>query len=185
MKTIRFATFDTLWGCFGLAADGDAVCRTYLPQPDAGRLARLIADDIGNAARQESGLMRHLQERIEAYFEGENVDFSTDPAVSLSGHGAFDQTVLATCRQIGPGHTVTYGQLAEEAGSPGAARAVGSVMARNPIPLIIPCHRVLRSDGSLGGFSAPGGIAVKQRMLELERAACGIDADLFAMCALQ
>ena len=112
---------------------------------------------------------RTLQERIAAYFEGENVDFSTDPAVSLDGLNSFDRKVLQTCRTIPSGEITTYGDLAVRVGHPGAARAVGSALARNPIPLIIPCHRVLRTDGSLGGFSAPGGLTTKQRLLRHEQ----------------
>ena len=108
------------------------------------------------------------EERIIAYFEGENVDFSTDPAVNLDALSPFDRKVLQACRKIRPGETTTYGDLAVRAGHPGVARAVGSALAHNPIPLIIPCHRVLRSDGSLGGFSAPGGLTTKQNLLRHE-----------------
>jgi len=79
--------------------------------------------------------------------------------------------VLQACRNISFGQTRTYSDLAKQVGSPNAARAVGGVMAHNPIPLIIPCHRVLRTDGGLGGFSAPGGIAIKQKMLHHEQSA--------------
>ena len=112
-----------------------------------------------------------LQERIVAYYEGEPVDFSADPAVSLNGAGPFVHKVLQACRMIAFGQTKTYSDLARQVGSPNAARAVGSVMAGNPVPLIIPCHRVLRTDGGLGGFSAPGGTATKQKMLHHEQAA--------------
>lgn len=182
MNTTRYTVFETRWGYFGLVTQDEAVCRTYLPLPDADRMHRLVLADIGDEARQDDGLMNQTQERIKAYFEGENVDFSTDPAVFLPRRSAFDREVLAACRQIGPGRRVTYGQLADEVGHPGAARAVGSVMARNPIPLIIPCHRVLRSDGALGGFSAPGGAATKKKMLELEHSVCGAEPELFATC---
>ncbi len=98
------------------------------------------------------------------------MDFSTDPAVSLNGSQPFAHKVLQACRRIAFGRTTTYSDLARQVGSPRAARAVGSVMAGNPIPLIIPCHRVLRTDGGLGGFSAPGGTAIKQKMLRHEQA---------------
>jgi len=101
------------------------------------------------------------------------VDFSTDPAVSLNGSGSFAHKVLQACRKIAFGRTTTYGDLARQVGSPRAARAVGSVMAGNPIPLIIPCHRVLRTNGGLGGFSAPGGTAIKQKMLDHEQSMVG------------
>ena len=75
--------------------------------------------------------------------------------------------MIDACRAIPRGETLTYGQLAAKAGYPGAARAVGQVMARNCLPLLIPCHRVVGSNG-LHGFSAPGGLATKQRLLEIE-----------------
>ena len=85
----------------------------------------------------------------------------------------FARRVLAACRRIPYGQTLSYAELAAAAGSPGAARAVGSVMAQNRLPLLIPCHRVVGSRGKLGGFSAPGGLETKVRLLELEFAAIG------------
>jgi methylated-DNA-[protein]-cysteine S-methyltransferase len=90
--------------------------------------------------------------------------------VDLTGVPPFEQRVYALLREVGPGATITYGELAERAGSPGAARAVGAAMGRNPVPVIIPCHRVLAGGGRSGGFSAPGGVSTKFRLLEIERA---------------
>jgi methylated-DNA-[protein]-cysteine S-methyltransferase len=97
------------------------------------------------------------------------VNFGPEIPVSLDGFRAFGSSVLKKCRQLQFGQTISYAGLAKKSGSPGASRAVGSALAKNPLPLIIPCHRVLRTDGGLGGFSAPGGITVKKKMLELER----------------
>ncbi len=110
-----------------------------------------------------------LQEQIAAYFEGACVNFSRDIPLALDGFSSFGISVLTACRAIEFGQTITYGRLAKKSGRPNASRAVGSVLAKNPLPLLIPCHRVIRSDGKLGGFSAPGGITLKKRMLELER----------------
>jgi methylated-DNA-[protein]-cysteine S-methyltransferase len=85
----------------------------------------------------------------------------------------FARRVLAACRQIPYGHTCSYAELAAMAGAPGAARAVGSVMAKNRLPLLIPCHRVIGSQGKLGGYSAPGGLETKARLLALESAGTG------------
>jgi len=134
---------------------------------------RLLSDlnHAGKGIQRDQALLMELQERIIAYFEGEPVDFRADPPVSLDRARSFGLRVLHACRAIPFGRTVTYSDLAQQVGCPGAARAVGGVMAANPIPLIVPCHRVLRTDGGLGGFSAPGGIATKQRMLRHEQSA--------------
>ena len=87
----------------------------------------------------------------------------------MKGFPAFYQKVWLECAKIPKGETRTYGWLAKKIGNPGAARAVGLALAKNPFAPDIPCHRVIRSDGSLGGYSAPGGIARKQRMLIQER----------------
>jgi methylated-DNA-[protein]-cysteine S-methyltransferase len=102
------------------------------------------------------------------YFGGAETDF-TDLKLDLGEQSAFFERVYAAARQIGWGHTTTYGALAKElGGGPEAARDVGQAMANNPVPLIIPCHRVLAAGGKLGGFSAPGGANAKRRMLALE-----------------
>jgi len=176
---LYYTVFRTQWGYFGLAGCDDAVWRTSLPEADReATLARLLAGLAcrGEEPRFERGLFRPLQRRITGYFEGENVDFSTDPAVFLDGIRPFGRKVLRACRNIPHGQTATYGALAARVGSPAAARAVGGAMAANPIPLIIPCHRVLRADGGLGGFSATGGTATKQRLLQHERPTCAAPA---------
>ncbi len=105
---------------------------------------------------------------VQRYFDGEAVDFS-DVALDLGEQEAFFAQVYAAARRVGWGRTTTYGTLTKELGAgPEAARDVGQAMARNPVPLIIPCHRVLAAGGKIGGFSAPGGAAAKIRMLELE-----------------
>jgi methylated-DNA-[protein]-cysteine S-methyltransferase len=109
-----------------------------------------------------------LVERLRAYAEG-NADNFLDIAIDHSSQTAFQRKVLKICRNIPFGKTMTYGQLAAQAGFPLAARAVGSCMARNRIPLVIPCHRVVPSNGRLGNFSAPGGTQMKQRLLDMEQ----------------
>ncbi len=170
---LHYTIFRTKWGYFGLAGTEEAITRTCLPVPQREQaeqtlLIRLKLTDDNLMQRQD--LQQELQRRITAYYEGEPQDFSLDPAVDLRGSGPFARKVLQACRRIAYGQTMTYSALARKVGHPGAARAVGSIMAGNSIPLIIPCHRVLRTDGGLGGFSAPGGIAVKQRMLSREQA---------------
>lgn len=124
--------------------------------PDAGTSVLVAAEDDPLAGR------------LQAYAQGARDDFRDLPLVWTGT--AFTQRVLRRCRQIGYGQTLTYAELAAAVGSPGAARAVGNVMSHNRLPLVIPCHRVVGCGGSLGGYSAPGGIRVKQRLLELEGA---------------
>ena len=97
----------------------------------------------------------------------------TGVGLDMSGVEGFERQALEEARQIAPGETLTYGELAARAGSPGAAREVGQAMARNRFPIVVPCHRVLAAGGGFGGFSAPGGLESKARLLTLERAAIG------------
>jgi methylated-DNA-[protein]-cysteine S-methyltransferase len=108
-----------------------------------------------------------LAARLADYAAGEEVRFDDVP-LDLSHLTAFQRKVVTHCRRIGRGKTRSYGELAAACGSPGAARAVGSVMAKNRFPIIIPCHRVVGAGKSLGGFSAPDGLDMKRRMLALE-----------------
>lgn len=103
--------------------------------------------------------------RVEAFLAGDAVNFSIDE-LDFEDIGGFERRVLLADHQIPRGRVMTYGGLAAKVGVPGGARAVGNVMAGNPFPLIIPCHRVIRSDGSLGGFG--GGLPMKKALLERE-----------------
>src|SRR5262249_18001706 len=105
---------------------------------------------------------------VRRYFAGEAIDFS-DIALDLGAQDAFFEQIYAAVRRLKWGDTTTYGALAKPLGAaPEAARDVGQAMATNPVPLIVPCHRVLAAGGKIGGFSAPGGAATKLRMLALE-----------------
>jgi O-6-methylguanine DNA methyltransferase len=110
-----------------------------------------------------------IQQQIIAYFEGVRVDFGFDVPVLLDGFSDFQKAALTACRSINFGQTVTYAGLAKRSGYPRAVRAVGNALAKNPLPLLIPCHRIIRSDGKIGGFSAPGGLSLKKKLLVHER----------------
>jgi methylated-DNA-[protein]-cysteine S-methyltransferase len=116
-----------------------------------------------------------LVDRIVAMLEGEPDDFR-DVEVDLDHLAPFSRRVAQYCRKIGWGTTTSYAELAELAGSPGAARAVGQVMAGNRTPLVIPCHRVVGSGGRLCGFSAPQGLSLKRWLLEMEQGKAGVSA---------
>ena len=111
-----------------------------------------------------------LRRRLETYFQGMNVDFE-DSQLQKDPMTTFQRGIIAATRRIPFGRTQTYGQLAAQVGSPGAARAVGNVMKSNRFPIIVPCHRVVAAGGKLGGYSAPQGLDLKKRLLLMESAA--------------
>jgi methylated-DNA-[protein]-cysteine S-methyltransferase len=88
--------------------------------------------------------------------------------LDMAGIPEFNRRVYELARTIPPGSILTYGEIAMRLGAPGTARAVGQALGQNPFPIVVPCHRVLAADGRMGGFSAPGGVATKRRMLEIE-----------------
>ncbi|MBN2594129.1 MAG: methylated-DNA--[protein]-cysteine S-methyltransferase [Sedimentisphaerales bacterium] len=169
-KMIKYTIFKTKWGYFGLAGTESTLCRTHLPGPEFTKIESRLLKNLPDA-QFDKAYFRLLQQQITAYFEGSCVNFSPDIPVALDGFGVFSRKVLTACRKIEFDQRVTYAGLAKKAGRPSASRAVGNALAKNPLPLIIPCHRVLRTDGKMGGFSAPGGISFKKRMLTLEHKA--------------
>ena len=124
------------------------------------------------AAVEDDSPLARLRDVTQAYFEGCRVDFRDIPC-ALPSAEHFDGKVLWACHELLYGQTIGYSVLAERVGNPRAARAVASALGRNPIPLVVPCHRVTYADGRLGGFSAEGGVDLKRRMLELEGVAAG------------
>lgn len=161
-----FTVFDTAWGPCGVVARGSRLVAIHLPMARR-RLRRRIKTEWPDA-KEVPDLMPEFRQQVIDYFEGKEARFSA--GVDLAGLPPFRRKVLEACRRIPYGSTASYGDLARAVGRPGAARAVGGAMAANPFPLLIPCHRVLRSDGSIGGFSSPAGVRLKTRMLELEGA---------------
>ena len=165
---MKYIIFKTKWGYFGLAGTKSAICRTELPLPVLDNIKSQLLKNIPEA-RVDKSYLKNLQQKIVAYFEGERVDFGPDIPVAFDGFHGFSCKVLTACRQTGFGRTITYAGLAKKLHRPKAGRAVGNALAKNPLPLIIPCHRVIRSDGKLGGFTAPGGIKLKKRLLLHEK----------------
>ncbi len=117
--------------------------------------------------RYTADLLPALQCQIRDYFAGGPVRIQYFK-LDLSALTRFQRRVLEACAKIPYGETVTYGELARRLGQPTAARAVGGALARNPVPLVVPCHRVVAADGSLGGFSAEHGVSLKRWLLRLE-----------------
>jgi methylated-DNA-[protein]-cysteine S-methyltransferase len=163
----QYCVFSTDWGYFGFSAEAGKIKRTCLPCEEPTLVEQALLE--AGPGVYESGLMRQVQTRIQAYFQGETVAFQ-DLSLCHSGRTAFCQDVYEALRKVPSGVTVSYAELAGRAGRPGAARAVGRAMAINPMPLIVPCHRVVRVGGGMGGFSARGGVDTKKRLLVHEKA---------------
>jgi methylated-DNA-[protein]-cysteine S-methyltransferase len=172
MRTIvahQYHVFDTAGGFCGIAWNTVGITRFQLPAENAdGTQRNLLRRLPGAEPGTPPPSVLATAADVKRYFVGEKIDFS-EVKLDLAGQVEFFMRIYAAARRIGWGQTSTYGTLAREIGSgPEAARGVGQAMANNPIPLIIPCHRVMAAGGKVGGFSAPGGATSKIRMLELE-----------------
>ncbi|MBU0607391.1 MAG: methylated-DNA--[protein]-cysteine S-methyltransferase [Armatimonadetes bacterium] len=131
---------------------------------------RLLARETATpGARSTQAVLDEAERQLRAYFAGELQAF--DLPLDLTGRTAFQTRVLAACRAIQYGATISYGELARRSGHSGAARAVGQVMATNRLALVVPCHRVVAGAGGLGGYG--GGVDFKRRLLALERRQVG------------
>jgi methylated-DNA-[protein]-cysteine S-methyltransferase len=170
----HYLVFQTAGGFCGIAWNTIGITRFQLPTRSAeateqNLLRRLPGAEPGTPTPQVAEAVAAAKR----YFEGEETDFS-GLGLDLGEQDEFFNRIYSAVRRLGWGQTTTYGALARELGAgPEAARDVGQAMARNPVPLIIPCHRVLAAGGRVGGFSAPGGSTAKLRMLELEGVAVG------------
>lgn len=161
----RFALIETSIGPVGIVASPAGLSHVYLmqgPSPGAGR--RL--ERLHPGAVRDDALLPDLQRELGEYFAGRPVGFTAP--VDLGSCTEFQRRVLRACARIEYGQTVTYGELARRVGCPAGARAVGGALARNPVPVVIPCHRVVAGDGTLGGFSAEQGVKLKRLLLDLE-----------------
>jgi methylated-DNA-[protein]-cysteine S-methyltransferase len=163
--------FETALGACGLRWSEEGVVEVLMPG------SRELAGRHRTEPPPQSG--RAAMSRIVALLEGDPDDLRSI-VLDERALDDFSRRVYAATREIGPGSTATYGEIARVVGSPDAARAVGGALASNPFPIIVPCHRVLAADGALHGFSAPGGIATKRKMLEIERAPGFTQQALFA-----
>jgi len=165
---LHHAFVDTAIGCIGIAWSGTGVVRLQLPgaSPEETR-QRLLRRLTGSTEAGPEAAPFGLAGLLRRYAQGEAVDFD-GVAIDLGDLPAQRQAIYAELRKIGWGATSTYGEIARRIGQPGAARAVGGAMGSNPVPLILPCHRVLASNQRPGGFSAPGGVDAKARLLALE-----------------
>src|SRR5436190_7053562 len=166
---MRYALVDTAIGTFGVAWTDKGLARVALPGRDRAKTELWISRDPAEPGFPE-GALAGLAERTRRYAQGEHEDF-TDVPLDLDEVPLFNRQAYAELLKVGYGETTTYGAIARTLGDVALSRAVGQAMGANPIPLVIPCHRVLGADGKTGGFSSPGGVTAKMRMLALEHAA--------------
>ena len=179
----HYHIFDVPFGACGIAWSQQGVTRFQLPEGDRGALEARMRP--GARKEWKAELPRpaaYAVAKLKRYFNGEEVDFSDLP-LDLSNCSSFHKAVYDAARLVGWGETASYGELARKVGSPRAPRAVGHALSKNPIAIIVPCHRILAAGAKIGGFSAHGGVALKERLLALEgarlRAAPTLQRSLF------
>lgn len=169
-----YSLFETSIGFCGVAWSESGLTRLQLPESDPDATERRLR---GSAAAPQCDepprrIARVIAD-VQRYLGGANVNFASVP-LDLTSAAPFHRKVYDAARSVGWGQTVSYGDLARLAGSPAAARAVGQALARNPVAIIIPCHRILASGGKLGGFSAFRGRTAKECLLALEGVVAGV-----------
>ena len=157
--------FQTDWGWVGLAATERGVAAVVLPRLTRRAVERELRSVSSNGAGGAATIhLKAAKEAITAYLEGKTRSF--DLPLDLQGQPRFRVKVWKVLQSIPYGRVRSYGWVARKVGKPRAARAIGGACGANPVPLLVPCHRVIAGDGSLGGFS--GGVSVKKRLLRLE-----------------
>jgi methylated-DNA-[protein]-cysteine S-methyltransferase len=157
---VRYDVADSPVGPLFLASTERGLCRiSYTVEGEDEAVARTFG------ARVLRVPLDDVRRELDEYFEGRRHDFDLPVDLRVA---PFHEAVLHELARVPYGHTATYGALAARVGRPRAARAVGTVMNRNPIPIVLPCHRIIGANGSLTGYG--GGLAVKRRLLELEGA---------------
>jgi methylated-DNA-[protein]-cysteine S-methyltransferase len=167
-KPNSVVVFPTSLGWMAMVGSGRVLKQLTVGHRSPGDAMAALDSDLTRSARTTNwnpGLVR----RLRAYARGKAESFR-DVVLDPGPQTPFQRRVTACCRSIPPGRTLSYGEVAAKAGSPGAGRAVGQCMAANRFPLVIPCHRVVRSNGALGGYSGPGGQKLKRLLLDLEAA---------------
>ncbi len=160
-----YTVFQTPLGWCGLVRGERGLRRVIFPLSTAGETEECIRAEFPQVCLR-SVRFNYWLRAFKRYFHRERVSFLGQ--IDLSGKSNFSRAILLACRRIPYGEIRSYGWLARVVGRPKAARPVGNVLARNPLPLVIPCHRVVKADGTLGGFSARGGLSLKARLLQLE-----------------
>lgn len=166
-KAKYYTVFPSAWGAMGAVASEKGLIRVVLPHYTPEDLEALLAWEHKKAARNDE-IFADFIAQVKNYFNRTSPDFSKI-ALDLPGEGTFFGKVYRACMEIPFGQTLSYRELATKVGNPDAARATATAMSQNPTPLIVPCHRVIYTNGKPGGFSAEGGEAMKLKMLAHEK----------------
>lgn len=159
--------FETALGVVGIAWSDRGIVRLQLPEADPAATEARLGSRAGGRPTEPPPRIAAVVADLRRYAAGERTEFD-QAGLDLRAVPPFHRAVYDAARALRFGEIATYAEIAEDAGAPGAARAVGHAMARNPVPILIPCHRVLAAGGRPGGFSAHGGRATKIRLLALE-----------------
>jgi methylated-DNA-[protein]-cysteine S-methyltransferase len=182
--SLGFAIFPTALGACAILWKASGIVRVYLPErSEAATRSRIAARYPGAREAPPPVKVQRVIGDFVALLAGEDRDFADAP-LDLQDTPDFHRRVYAIARTIRPGSTMTYGEIATRLGDRLLAREVGQALGKNPVPIIVPCHRVLAADGRTGGFSAPGGVDTKMRMLSIERARVTDEPMLFDSLAL-
>jgi methylated-DNA-[protein]-cysteine S-methyltransferase len=165
-KTLYYTIFKAPPGWMGLMGSEAGLRRVILPRSTDVKAVSLALENIPEAA-PSSTFFKDLVRRLQAYYSGREESFPD--TLDFGDATPFQVSIWEACRKIPYGKTHTYTWVAEHAGKPKAVRAAGQALGRNPLPIIIPCHRVTNTGGGLGGFSAAGGLNTKKYLLKLEK----------------
>lgn len=177
----RFCLFPSAIGEVGIVWTPRGIAGIQIPARDEATTRRTLLRRFPEATESEPPPeVADAIEAIRSLLDGDRTDLS-QTGLDLDGIGPFERRVYEVALTIPAGSTLTYGEIAARLGDPLLARDVGAALGRNPIPIIVPCHRVLAAGGRSGGFSAPGGVVTKMRLLEIEDAAPGGQPDLFGL----
>ena len=160
---LKYITFKTDMGWIGISGSTKGLLRITLPQPSVDEVRQLLGDSVNRAIRSHQ-LFDDLMKRLKSYFSGHRITFPDKLDLSQGTH--FQREVWENTKLIPYGETRSYAWVAEQIKKPRATRAVGQALGKNPLPIIVPCHRVVASNGKLGGFG--GGVEMKRYLLSLE-----------------
>jgi len=170
MDGLAISVFQTQMGWLAIAGKDGVLTSVKIghPSEDLALRAFVVEEGLSDAHIEIEDWSRDLREALTRFADGEPISFGHVPIAWPKPLTRFRKRVISETRRISWGNTLTYGEVARRAGSPAAARAVGTAMSSNRFPFVVPCHRVVGSGGGLGGFTAPGGVGLKERLLMLE-----------------